>query len=284
LHYRIHEGDTMFKIGDFSRLSQVSVKTLHHYDAIGLFQPIHVDEWTGYRYYSFEQLPRLNRILALKDLGFSLEQIRRALDETINAEEIAGMLRLRQAELQQQMEESRERLKLVEMRLSIIQKEGKMPTNEILLKSVAPVWVISAREIVPSPEQMRERCIALMNTLDEAVKSRKLPSTGTSLAIYHSNSEAGIDVEMAYFLEGENPPQGEGVHQLPALEMASAVYRGSYDDFAAVGALHMALGQWIEDNGYTVAGANREIYLQPPSNLGNGLVGVMELQYPVAKA
>jgi DNA-binding transcriptional MerR regulator len=273
----------MFKIGDFSRLTRISVKTLRHYDAIGLFQPLQVDEWTGYRYYSFEQLPRLNRILALKDLGFSLEQIRHTLDETINAEEIAGMLRLRQAELQQEMEESRERLKRVEMRLSLIQKEGKMPTNEIVLKTVAPIWVVSARELVPGPEQMRERCIALMNNVDEMVKSRKLPSTGTSLAIYHNNSEAGIDVEMAYFLAGDNPPQGEGIHKLPAVEMASAVYRGSYDDFAAVGALHVALGQWIEANGYTVSGASREIYLQPPSNLGNGLVGVMELQYPVVK-
>jgi DNA-binding transcriptional MerR regulator len=273
----------MFKIGDFSKLTHVSVKALHHYDALGLFQPMQVDEWTGYRYYSFEQLPRLNRILALKDLGFSLEQIRHVLDEAVGAEEIAGMLRLRQAELEQQVEDSRERLKRVEMRLSLIQKEGKMPSHEIVLKSVVPIWVVSARELVPSPEQMRERCIALMQKIDEAVKNRKLPSTGTNLAIYHSNSEAGIDVEMAYFLEGDNPPQGEGVSKLPAIEMASVVYRGSYDDFAAVGALHVALGQWIEANGYTVVGASREIYLQPPSNLGNGLVGVMELQYPVEK-
>jgi effector-binding domain-containing protein len=125
--------------------------------------------------------------------------------------------------------------------------------------------------------------MALMEELGRRVKAQKLPSTGTSLAIYHSNSETGVDVEMAYFLEGDAPPQGEGVMKLAAMEMASAVYRGSYDDFAAVGGLHVALGQWIEANGYNVTGASREIYLQPPSNLGNDLVGVMELQYPVAK-
>jgi DNA-binding transcriptional MerR regulator len=65
----------MFKIGDFSNLTRVPVRTRHYYDEIGLFRPQHVDPFTGYRYYSFEQLPRLNRILALKDLGFALEQI-----------------------------------------------------------------------------------------------------------------------------------------------------------------------------------------------------------------
>ena len=75
------------------------------------------------------------------------------------------------------------------------------------------------------------------------------------------------------------------VRQLSAVEkMASAVYRGSYDDFKAVMELHISIGKWIEANGYTVAGASREIYLQPPQKLGEGLVGVMELQYPIQKA
>ena len=71
----------MIKIGDFSKLSLVSVRTLRYYEEMGLLAPIQVDRFTGYRYYSFDQLPRLNRILALKDLGFSLEQIAQMLDE-----------------------------------------------------------------------------------------------------------------------------------------------------------------------------------------------------------
>src|SRR5215813_7359182 len=129
----------MFKIGDFSRLSRVSVRMLHHYDEIGLFKPLRVDEFTGYRYYAFEQLPRLNRILALKDLGFSLEQIAEMLDEELPAAQIRGMLRLRQAELQQQAQEIRERLARVEARLRQIEEEGKMPDQEVILKQVAPL-------------------------------------------------------------------------------------------------------------------------------------------------
>src|SRR5215470_13067245 len=100
----------MFRIGDFSGLTGVSVKTLHHYDDIGLFKPLRADPFTGYRYYSFDQLPRLNRILALKDLGFPLGQIARILDNDLTLEQLTGMLRLRQAELQQQADEAQERL------------------------------------------------------------------------------------------------------------------------------------------------------------------------------
>src|SRR5688572_22415975 len=125
----------MFKIGDFSKLTCVSVKTLHHYDEIGLFKPLRVDRVTGYRYYSFDQLPRLNRILALKDLGFSLEQVARVLDDDLSAEQLSGMLVLRQAELEQQIEGARERLTRVAARLNQIKEEGKMSTQEIVIKS-----------------------------------------------------------------------------------------------------------------------------------------------------
>lgn len=88
------EGGDVFRIGDFAKLTRVSVKTLHHYDDIGLFKLRQTDEATGYRLYSFEQLPRLNRILALKDLGFTLGQVADILDEGLSPGELEGMLRL----------------------------------------------------------------------------------------------------------------------------------------------------------------------------------------------
>ena len=277
----------MFKIGDFARLTQVSAKTLRYYDDIGLFQPKHVDKFTGYRYYSFEQLPRLNRILALKDLGLSLDSIRQILDDSISVEELTGMLRLRRMELQQQISNSQAQLEQVEARLNLIRQEGKMPETEIVVKSVPAMTIASARELVPDPALMRERCLALNAAAWQLIEHAKLETEGVSLAIYHNADENGIDVEMAFIVEGANvgtQHDKASVRQLPAVEkMASAVYRGSYDDFKAVMELHIAIGKWIEANGYTVAGASREIYLQPPQNLGEGLVGVMELQYPIQK-
>src|SRR5690349_6063348 len=114
----------MFKIGDFSRISQVPVTALRYYDEVGLLKPAQIDKWTGYRYYSASQLPRLNRILALRDLGFSLDQIADLLDNEVPAAEIRGMLRLRQAEMQERMEEERARLVRVETRLKQIEMEG----------------------------------------------------------------------------------------------------------------------------------------------------------------
>jgi DNA-binding transcriptional MerR regulator len=86
----------MIKIGDFSKLAHVSIKTLHHYDDLGLLKPIHVDRYSGYRYYDIGQLSRLNRILALKDLGLSLEQVIELLRADLSTAEMRGMLRLKQ--------------------------------------------------------------------------------------------------------------------------------------------------------------------------------------------
>ncbi len=93
------------KIGDFARLGQVTVQTLRHYDDLGLLKPIEVDALTGYRYYTFEQLPRLNRVLALKDFGLSLEQIAQLLAKDLPVAEMRGMLKLKQSELREQVHE-----------------------------------------------------------------------------------------------------------------------------------------------------------------------------------
>src|SRR5690349_25120650 len=90
----------MFTIGDFAGLGRVSVRMLRHYDAIGLLPPAHVDPHTGYRYYTASQLKLLNRVIALKDLGFSLQQVQALIDEKVDAGELRGMLRLRRAELE----------------------------------------------------------------------------------------------------------------------------------------------------------------------------------------
>ncbi len=277
----------MFRIGDFSRLTRVSIKTLHHYDELGLFMPLRVDPLTGYRYYSFDQLPRLNRILALKDLGFTLEQVRQVLDDCLSAEELRGMLRLRQAQLQQQMDEAQERLAQVEIRLNQIEREGKMSEVEILLKTVDAITVAGAREVVAAPELMREHCLALMHESYALIEAQHLKTNGIPFALYYSGDAEGIDVEMAFAVEPPArtaAPSGRAaVHPLSPATVAYAVYHGSYDDFGAVGEVHHALSRWIDDHGYRQTGASREFYLTPPQN-GADRTGVMEIQYPVEKA
>src|SRR5262249_35088743 len=141
----------MFRIGEFSKLCRVPTSALRYYDELGLLCPAHIDKFTGYRYYTAEQLPRLNRILALKDLGLSLEQIKVMLDDHLSPDESRGMLRLRQVEIQQEIAEERERLARVAARLKQIEQEGNMPTQEIILKMVDEQYVIGIREVVPVP-------------------------------------------------------------------------------------------------------------------------------------
>ena len=140
----------MLKIGDFSKLSQVTIKALRLYDEMGLLKPISVDRFTGYRFYSASQLPRLNRTLAFKDLGFSLEQISQLLNEEISPEQMRGMLRLKQADLQQQIEQEQGRLVRVAARLKQIEQEDVMSDYEVVIKKFEPITVASIREVLPN--------------------------------------------------------------------------------------------------------------------------------------
>src|SRR5580700_5656530 len=121
----------MFTIGDFARYGRVSVRMLRHYDATGLLRPARVDPASGYRSYAAGQLARLNRIIALKDLGFTLDQVRTLLDQEVSTEQMRGMLVLRRAELRSQIAADTQRLGQVEARLRVIEEEGTMPAIDI---------------------------------------------------------------------------------------------------------------------------------------------------------
>lgn len=128
----------MFSIGDFAALGRVSVRMLRHYDVIGLLTPAKTDPASGYRYYQADQLRRLNRIIALKDLGLTLGQVAAILDDKVSTEELHGMLRLRRAQLEAQLTADTARLVGVEARLRMIEEEGHMNTEDVVLKHAGP--------------------------------------------------------------------------------------------------------------------------------------------------
>ncbi len=107
----------MFSIGEFARHGRISVRMLRHYDAIGLLRPACVDPVSGYRFYQASQLAELNRVIALKDLGFTLQQVQAILAEKVTAAELRGMLKLRRAEIHAQIEAETARLGRVVARL-----------------------------------------------------------------------------------------------------------------------------------------------------------------------
>src|SRR4051812_23781977 len=140
----------MFSIGEFATLGRVSVRMLRHYDALELLVPARAT--SGYRYYAAAQLHTLNRITALKGLGFSLAQVKTILRDDVGTDELRGMLRLRRAELDAQLAEGEARLRAVEVRLRLLESEGSMSTADVVVKAVPAVRVASLRTTVTSYE------------------------------------------------------------------------------------------------------------------------------------
>lgn len=278
----------MIKIGEFSKLVQVPVPTLRYYDQLGLLKPIEVDSFTGYRYYSASQLPRLNRILALRGLGFSLEQIKDVLDEGLTVEQMRGMLRLRHAQISQQLEEMQSQLVEVEVRLQQIEREEKLSTYDVILKQAQPHLVALVRTVLPNHGAVGglfgEVYEALRPYVNEAIYPNP-ENGGQTLVLWYDTEfkETNVDGAAAFMLRGRVPESGRmQVQELPAALMASVIHHGSYE---TIGEAHEAVLKWIEANGYRIAGADREIYLHhtPPIRRDNPTY-VTEIQYPVEKA
>jgi DNA-binding transcriptional MerR regulator len=269
----------MFKIGEFSRFSQVSVKTLRYYDQIGLLKPAEVDRFTGYRYYSADQLPRINRILALKDLGLSLDQIAQLLKENLTPEQIRGILRLKQVEIQQRVQEEGARLARVEWRLKQIEREETMPTQEVVLKKVPPIVVASVRDTVPTTGIGQ-----LFGEIFAHLGQHTVNPAGPTMGIYYDEEfhEEAVDIEAAVPVSGPLPG-GERVkcRDLPAVEEAACIFHpGTFDTLAGTYGQLMA---WVEANGYRMAGPIREVYVQWAEPGGDPSTNVTEIQLPVAK-
>jgi DNA-binding transcriptional MerR regulator len=278
----------MIKIGEFSKLVQVPVPTLRYYDQIGLLKPVAVDRFTGYRYYSAGQLPRLHRILALKGLGFSLEQIGAVLDEGLTPEQMRGMLRLRHAQISQQLVDMQSQLVEVEVRLQQIEREEQLSTYDVILKQVEPLLVASVRAILPNHSAVG----ALFGEVYEAIRPYVAEALhpnpeegGQTLVLCYDTEfkEHSVDGAAAFMLRRRIPEGGRvRVHELPAGTMAATVHHGSYQ---TIGEAHEAILTWIDANGYRIIGPDRELNLfhtmpirpDDPSY-------VTEIQYPVEKA
>jgi len=273
----------MFKIGVFAQVSRVSVKTLRHYDEIGLLKPTYVDEESGYRYYALEQLPRLNRILALKDLGFSLEQIAASLSRDVSPERLRAMLAARQEELRRQVQDETARLARVEARLHQIEQEGFMSNHDVVLKSIPPQFVASVRDTIPTWEQVTPTFNRLFDEVIgyTAQHGTKIAGPPLDLWLDRDMPQHDMSVEACAPISAHIPPSDRvQVYELPGVATAAcAVHHGP---FATLGDAHQAVMRWVESSGYRLAGPGREVYLQYERQ-GDPADYVTEIQYPVEK-
>ena len=223
----------MYTVGEFSRIAQVSKRLLRYYDQIDLLKPDHSDPATGYRYYSAGQMTELNRILALKELGLSLDRIRRMLNEGVSTEEMTGMLMLKKAEIEQQLVAERQRIRLIESRLQAIRNtETGRPLN-VVLKRMAAQPILSTRLVVDRFESGLE----IFRQIRVALPASS--GYGPCICMCHNDDYVDRDLilEMGCLIEAHShaivPLNGGlrlGYQVLPAVEtMATSVVEGARD-------------------------------------------------------
>ncbi|PRZ42705.1 DNA-binding transcriptional MerR regulator [Antricoccus suffuscus] len=251
----------MFNIGEFARMGRVSVRMLRHYDAIGLLRPARVDPFSGYRSYEAAQLKRLNRLVALKDLGFSLEQVGAVLDEKVDTSELRGMLRLRQAQLAEQLAADTDRLGRVEARLRMIEREGTMSTNNVTVESVEPVLVARLSGVAKSNDSADVGPVVqgLYGELTGVLQSEGIQMAGPAIATYEPAPDGALAVGAGITVGPGVSGDAVEVIELPAIDQAAVyVHHGA---MATIGEAYQILATWIEDNGYRTDGTAREVYL-----------------------
>jgi DNA-binding transcriptional MerR regulator len=287
----------MLKIGEFSQLCQVTVKTLHHYDNLGLLHPAHIDPFTNYRYYTVEQLPTVHRIMALKELGLSLEQIGLMLDQELSTNEIRGMLRLKQAEAQQQMRETQRQLAMIEFRLRMIEAETDFPQLDVVIKQLEPMHYLSIfvpkhASLAAGIQHMKQTAAAI----NQAIADGVIKYTCACYDVFHGEtilpfespeiSDRQHEIRVGVTAEQETVTL-EGVGEFTVKEEATAktalTLLLSGKDNSPISATEKVtlMRRWSIAQGYQPYDLVRYFHLRGPLHTLNRNEFVMEAQLPV---
>ena len=265
---------SMIRIGDFARISGVSVATLRHYDETGVLRPARVDEATGYRYYEIQQLARLQRVLVLRDLGLALHEI----DPDLSAADLQRLLERKRSEVERRVAEETERLERIARRIQLIEKENDMPELDVIKKTTSPVTLAYRRVHVPTNDEVGGLLDEAYGRVFAALHRRGVTPKGACMGVWHSapdeftNEVVDASVPVPEGTEGDDEFE---VVTLPETEVASVVYRGPFDAFPTA---HRTLTAWLEGSGYRLEGAYREIYFE-----AGGDDAVVEIQYPLGR-
>ncbi len=276
----------MFKIGDFARLARVSPRLLRWYEEVGLLAPAQVDSATGYRYYTAAQLVQLNRILALKELGLSLEQIAGMLDTRAREEKLRALLEQRKAEAERSRAEETLRIVRIETRLRQIEALGSAEGGDVVLAPGHAQRMLCAREQLPSFAAVGKLMTELLEGLPRHVPREAL---GHFAVIAHTAEfePEQFDLELGYFVSAGTAASvdlREGRRamtvDLPVPELVASCVRVGPPEEAHMLAAEIAF--FLEAGGLQLAGPGREVFLQRP-RWDRIDQSVIEMQFPVAR-
>ena len=270
----------MIRIGDFSKLSRISIRMLRYYDELGLLHPTDVDRFTGYRYYVPAQLEIAHRITALRDMGFSIAAVSDLLAQTPDRAPFEALLRVKLEEVRAQELEARSRATRIEAAIKRLEKGETVMQYDVTRKTLPQRSVASVRKVIAT-YQDEGTLWALMG--QETGKTLQMASPAYALAIFHDEGykEYDVDVEIQIDVVGSYENTAQVLFKtVEPIEIASAVYKGSYDQINAV---NEAVAAWVSDNGYRFDGPMFNIYHVSPGHDPNPDNWVTEVCYPIAK-
>mgnify|MGYP003116974825 CR=1 FL=1 len=271
----------MYTIGEFAALGRVSVRMLRHYDSIGLLVPARVDDHTGYRFYTIEQLPLLLRIVELRDLGVGLDRIARvgAADDQDAA--LHSVLAERRRDLERSVDDDRARIARIDRRLRLL--EG-IAMSAVTYKTIDPVTVYAVRGVAEGmgPEHVGPVVGPLIEGLGQALAAAGRPMIEPGIFWYDAAPDDRLAVTVSYVAESD-PVPGDGydvVHLPEVATAATIVHRG---DLSTLGESWAQLMEQVVADGYRLVGSSREVYLETDGHVP-GPGWVTELQVPVERA
>ncbi|SEC82519.1 DNA-binding transcriptional regulator, MerR family [Amycolatopsis tolypomycina] len=252
----------MYGIGTVARLAQVSARTLRHYHEIGLLTPAYVDQATGYRHYTPEQVLRLHRILVLRDLGVPLSAVGSLVDDDVTAEQLRGILLLRRAEARDRLTTQIDQLRRVELRLAQLE-EGPMNGYDVIVKPLDPVRVVALSADITGPEEIAETGGRMWPRLQAALDRHRVEGGGLSFMLYEDTGDAERPMRLTTALpvpSGITIADGDvTTREIAAVaRAATTVVRGAPDQF---GDAFRALNDWITQSGERATSFEREVYL-----------------------
>lgn len=225
-------------------------------------------------------MPRLNRIFALKDIGFSLDEVAIILKKNMDSEQILSLLELRQAEILDKIKIEQERLSRVKNLIKLCNQEEYNMAYDIVIKNIDPIRVASLRDIIPSYSAQGH----LWEELVEHIEKNGAKIVPPCMVIYHDSNykEDSVDAEVIEPLIGDLPENERiKVKYLDAVdEMATVVHKGPFETLSLA---YSAISKWIEDNGYEIVGAPRELYLKGEWLTNDPNEYITEIQFPVKK-
>lgn len=268
----------MYQIGLFSKINRITTKTLRYYEQIGLLKPIYVDDFTGYRYYSSSQLPKLHKIIALKQIGLSLVDIKQIID---NEESVQAHLDNMENELKQSIQNEQAKLLLVKNYIKRV-RGGKIMNYNPVIKSLPECIVASMRTKVESYDTYFDIVPKMGEKMREAGAVCAVPEY--CFIIYHDGEyrEKDIDVEICEAVcepcEDSNQLKFKKISKVN--KALCVLHKGPYSTIReAYGFAY----QWMKDNEYQAIGMPRESYIDGIWNKENENVWLTELQIPVNK-